>query len=238
LATSVVELEGEAGTRRRDILRIVAALGLLLALAATWKWTPLGDAVRPSELSETLGPRRYAWYMFPLTIAAFSLLGFLMVPVMGMVLTCGLVFGPWLGTLYALVGSLASAAAGFGAGRKLGRRSLERLLGPRVRKLTQRVAEDGVLAVYVIRKIPMPFTLVNMAIGASTIRFPDFLAGTALGMSPFVVVLSVGGAKLPELLADPSPRAIALVAATFLLPVPVAFALDVALKRRRRRTSA
>ena len=237
MATQVVELESAPGTRRRDILRLVVALAVLLLLAALWRWTPLGDVVRPAEISETLAPHRHAWYMFPLTIAGFTLLGFVLVPVMGMVLSCGLIFGPWLGTAYALIGSLASAAAGFGAGRRLGRAGLERLLGPRVRKLTDRVAEDGVLAVYVIRKIPMPFTLVNMAIGASRIRFLDFLAGTALGMSPFVVVLSVGGASLPRLLEDPSPRSLALVAATFLVPIPVAFALDAAIKRKRRRAA-
>ncbi len=220
--------------RRWEVLRVAAIVAGLLLLAAAWKWTPLREIIRPSRLSEWFGPYRYAWYAPPVTVAAFVTLGFVMVPVMGMVLACGLIFGPWLGSAYALAGSLGSAIAGYAAGRKAGRRTLERVLGRRARALGDRIAGDGAIAVYVIRKIPAPFTLVNMMIGASGIRFVDFLAGTILGMSPLVVVFSVAGANLPDLLSDPSPRLILLLAALLIVPIPIAFAVDAALKRRRR----
>ncbi|HEX7901259.1 MAG TPA: VTT domain-containing protein [Planctomycetota bacterium] len=232
----VARPEARPSTRRWEILRVVLVVAALLLLAGAWKWTPLSEVVRPSRLSEWFGPYRTAWYALPVTVAAFVVLGFLMVPVMGMVLACGLIFGPWLGTLYALPGSLSSAVAGYLAGRKIGRRTLERVLGRRVRALGDRIAGDGAIAVYLIRKIPAPFTLVNMVVGASGIRFVDFLAGTVLGMSPLVIVFSVGGAKLPELMEDPSPRMILLMAALLLIPLPIALAVDAALKRRRRRS--
>lgn len=223
-----------SSVRRWEFARLLLALLGLGLLAAAWKWTPLRDYASPTRLSEWLGPYREAWYALPAAVVAFTLLGFVMVPVMGMVLACGLIFGPILGSVYGLAGSLASAVAGFAAGRKLGRETLERALGPRARRLGERVAGDGVIAVYVIRKIPAPFTLVNMVIGASSVRFIDFLLGTILGMGPIVVVFSIGGANLPALLSDPSPRMIALMAALLLVPVPVAIAVDRAMKRRRR----
>ena len=220
--------------RRWEILRVIAVLAGLLLLAAAWKWTPLREIIRPARLSEWFEPYRYAWYALPVTVAAFVALGFVMVPAMGMVLACGLIFGPWLGTVYALAGTLSSAIAGFLAGRKLGRQTLERALGRRVRALGDKIAGQGAIAVYIIRKIPAPFTLVNLVIGASGIRFIDFLAGTILGMGPIVVVFSVCGANLPSLMSDPSPRMISLMVALLLVPVPIALAVDAALKRRRR----
>jgi uncharacterized membrane protein YdjX (TVP38/TMEM64 family) len=215
---------------RWEILRVAAILAGLLALAAAWKWTPLSEIIRPSRLSAWLSPYEHAWFALPGVIVAFAALGFVMVPVMGMVLACGLIFGPWQGSAYALCGALASAISGFAAGRRIGRDALERLLGPRVRKLGDRIAGDGVLAVYVIRKIPAPFTLVNMVIGASGIRFLDFLLGTILGMGPIVVVFSVGGASL----SNPSPRLLFLMIPLLLIPIPIALAVDAVLKRRRR----
>ena len=225
----------EGSIRRWEILRVAAVVAGLLLLAAAWKWTPLREIIRPSRLSGWFEPYRYAWYALPVTVAAFVTLGFVMVPAMGMVLACGLIFGPWLGSVYGLAGALSSAIAGYAAGRKLGRRTLERVLGCRVRALGDKIAGQGAIAVYVIRKIPMPFTLVNLVIGASGIRFIDFLAGTILGMGPIVIVFSVCGANLPELMSDPSPRVIGFMVALLLIPVPIALAVDAALKRRRRK---
>ena len=227
--------EGAVSVRSRELLRVVVILAVLLGLAAAWKWTPLREIIRPSRLSEWFGPYRGAWYALPVTVAAFVALGFVMVPVMGMILACGLIFGPWLGSIYALAGSLSSAVAGWAAGRKLGRETLERVLGRRVRALGDRLAGDGAFAVFVIRKIPAPYTLVNLVIGASGIRLFDFVAGTILGMGPIVVVFAVCGANLPELLSNPSARMILLMLALLLVPLPIALAVDAALKRRRRK---
>jgi phospholipase D1/2 len=239
IAPSKADASQEPGSapvaaRRWEILRVMMILAALLLFAAAWKWTPLREIIRPTRLSEWFGPYRGAWFALPVTIAAFVALGFVMVPAMGMVLACGLIFGPWLGSFYGLAGALSSAIAGWAAGRKLGRRTLERVLGRRARAVGDRIAGTGAIAVYLIRKIPAPFTLVNMVIGASGIRFVDFLAGTILGMGPIVIVFAVCGANLPDLLSDPSPRMISLMVALLLVPLPIALAVDAALKRRRR----
>ena len=38
------------------------------------------------------------------------------------------------------------------------------------------------LAVFFLRKIPFPFTLANIIVGASTVRYRDFVVGTLLGV--------------------------------------------------------
>jgi uncharacterized membrane protein YdjX (TVP38/TMEM64 family) len=219
-------------------VRAALAVALLLALAAAWAWTPLREVLEPGRVSAWLEPHRSAWYALPAVVLAFVLLGFVMVPAMGMVAVCGLAFGPLRGTLYALAGAMASAVAGYAAGRRLGRATLERLLGRTAGRLAARIRNDGTLAVYLIRKIPAPFTLVNLAVGASGIRFLDFVVGTLLGMGPIVAVIGVAAGRIPDLLDDPSAATLLPLAALLLVPLGIALAVDAALKRRRRRSPA
>lgn len=215
-------------------LRLAAGLVVLALLAAAWKWTPLRDLLAPQRISEWIAPHREAWYAFPLVVAAFVLLGLLMVSVLLLIVATGIAFGPWLGSLYALAGALASAAFGFALGRRAGMPFVERVAGPRVKLLREKVERNGTLAVYVLRKIPMPFLLVNMVIGASRIRFRDFMLGTLLGMGPIVVALAGFGYQLSRTVKDPTPGKIAIALGLLAVPFTIAVIVNQVLKRSRK----
>lgn len=172
-------------------LGIVTFIAVLLLLAGAWKWAPLGDWVRPERLSDWLEPHRARWYAGPVTVATFVLSGFVLVPMLALAFACGLAFGPWLGSVYAVAGSLSSAAVSFGVGRRLGRDRLKRLLGPRLERIHTTVVRRGFFAVFLVRKVPAPYTLVNLAAGSSGIGFRDFMLGTLFGTAPGVVLLCV-----------------------------------------------
>ena len=58
--------------------------------------------------------------------------------------------------------------------------------------IIERVEKNGVLWSFVVRLVPTgPFILVNLAAGVSTIRWPSFLLGTALGIIPKIVVVAL-----------------------------------------------
>ena len=64
------------------------------------------------------------------------------------------------------------------------------MLGERWRHGIEGVRKRGLLAVVTFRLLPVaPFTLVNLAAGASGIRFADFLVGTVIGLLPGLVLL-------------------------------------------------
>jgi uncharacterized membrane protein YdjX (TVP38/TMEM64 family) len=42
------------------------------------------------------------------------------------------------------------------------------------------------------------------------VRFPDYLAGTALGMAPGILVITLLGNQLGRVLSDPKPMELAL----------------------------
>ena len=55
-----------------------------------------------------------------------------------------------------------------------------------------------------------PFTFINLAAGASHVRFVDFLAGTFLGMAPGILVITLLGNQLSQVLSDPEPKQLGL----------------------------
>jgi phospholipase D1/2 len=209
----------------------VAGVAVFFALAlAAWAWTPVAE-VDPEQLSAWLRPYRHAWYALPLVLAVFVLLGLVLVPVMLLIAVTGLVFGPVLGPLYAMAGSLASASAGFAIGRWMGADRVEQIGGGPIARLIDGVRRNGTLAVFLVRKVPVPFTLANVAVGASAIRFRDFIVGTTLGMAAIIVALAGFGSQLTGLLHEPSAAALATAALFFAVPLTIAVLINRAMRR-------
>jgi phospholipase D1/2 len=169
-----------------------------------------------AEVSSWLEPHRRAWYGLPITMVGFVVLCF--VPVLVLIAATGAAFGPWLGPLYAMAGCLASASFGFALGRRLGRRRIERWSGGRVRWIADVLARNGTLAVFLLRKVPAPFLLANVVVGASAVRYRDFLIGTTLGMGAIVVALAGFSYQLTDAWRHPSTAA--LLRAGLFLAIP------------------
>jgi phospholipase D1/2 len=200
----------EKPTPRLKFGMVVALVALLLAgLGALWRFTDL------SELATVDGILDWAQSLadMPLGpligIAVYVVGGFVMFPVMVLIAATAIVLGPVLGFATALTGCLASAAALFWVGRLAGRRWVRRFGGRFVNKISRRLADQGILAVAVIRVIPVaPFSVVNVVAGASHLRFTDYLIGTVLGMAPGTLAFSLLGGQLERTLREPTPTSI------------------------------
>jgi uncharacterized membrane protein YdjX (TVP38/TMEM64 family) len=188
--------------------------------------------VDPQELSSWFQPYRHAWYALPLVVGGFVILGLVLVPVVLLITATGIVFGPVLGPLYAMAGSLASASAGFGIGRWMGAGRVEQLGGERIATLIHALRRNGTLAVFLVRKVPVPFTLANVVVGASAIRFRDFIIGTTLGMTAVVVALAGFGYQLTRLVHEPSAASVSAAALFIAVPLTIALLINRALRRR------
>ena len=215
----------------------IRPLGILLAaalLAAAWEFGPLKAYADPERLAAWVEPWRHAWYAAPVVILAYVVLGLVLVPLLLMVVVTGVVFGPAWGSALALTGALASGAAGFLLGRRLGKEAVDRLLGARARRISERLGRNGVLAVFLARKIPAPYTLANLVMGASRIRFRDFMIGSVLGLGGIVIVVAVAGHQ--AIVANESPPPGIWIGGALLLGIP--FVAAWALNRRLRRGAA
>jgi phospholipase D1/2 len=87
--------------------------------------------------------------------------------------------------------------------------------------------------VFFVRKVPAPFTLVNIVIGASTVRYSDFILGTLLGMGAIVIALAGFGYQLAQALRDPSPATLAAAALFVGVPLTLAWFVNRTLRRAR-----
>jgi phospholipase D1/2 len=209
-------------------LRVLAVLVVCALVAAVWKWLPTLDL---RDLSTWLEPHRHAWYALPMVMLLFIVLA--MVPVVLLIAATGLAFGPVLGPLYAMAGCLASGSVGFAIGRWMGRRRVEQLGGERIARISRALQQNGTLAVFFVRKVPAPFTLSNIVVGASSVGYRDFIVGTILGMGAFVIALAGFGFQLTKALRDPSPMTWVGAALFIGVPLTLAWLINRALRRAR-----
>lgn len=192
------------------IARFALELVAIAALAALWRWTPLHERFSPDLLVQlTASP------LAPLgTVGAYVAGGLTGVPITLLVLITALVFDEPLGPLWALAGALASALTTYAAGRLLGRHAVRRLAGRRLNRITRRLARRGVLAVALLRILPIAsYSLVNAVAGASYIRLRDFVLGTLLGLAPLVVLAFSLVDRARAAYHDPGPVTYASLAA-------------------------
>jgi uncharacterized membrane protein YdjX (TVP38/TMEM64 family) len=134
-------------------------------------------------------------------------------------------FAPLPGALYALAGALLSTTATYGAGRLLGRDTVRRLAGARLNAITRRLARRGAWSVALLRLLPIAgFSTVNVVAGASRVRLADLLAGTALGLAPWILLALTFVDRVRAVLNEPGPQSYALLAAdTALIVAAVLF---------------
>jgi uncharacterized membrane protein YdjX (TVP38/TMEM64 family) len=117
----------------------------------------------------------------------------------------------------------------------MGRRRVEQLGGERVARLSRVLQRNGTLAVFLVRKVPAPFTLANIVVGASSVAYRDFIIGTVLGMGAFVVALAGFGYQLTKAISDLSPAT--LIGAALFVSVPLTLAWFINRSLRRTRTA-
>ena len=171
-------------------------------------------------------------------LAAFLVGGAIAFPVNILILATAAAFGPWLGALYSAVGSMASALIMYFVGSRFGREALMRLLGERARRALQAVRQRGVLAVVTLRVVPVaPFTVINLAAGASAIGFADFLLGSLIGMLPGLALMSFLGDRIMSVFSDPSAGEIGILVLAVLAYIGLAFGAQALLSRRGGRRS-
>jgi len=212
-----------------DWLRVSAVVAVAALLVIAWQWLPI-EAWDLDQIAAWFAPYRYAWYALPLVMLAFIALA--LVPVLLLVAATGIAFGPVLGPIYAMAGCLASASAGFAIGRWMGLHRVERMGGgERIGRVSRALERNGTLAVFFARKVPVPFTLTNIVVGASSVAYRDLIVGTILGMGALVVALAGFGFQLTKALHDPSPATWGLAALFVGVPLTLAWFINRALQR-------
>lgn len=192
---------------------IVGAVVLLCAMALAWRYTPLSELINTEALARATDAFAQSPFAPLIVVAAYIAGGLLVIPVTAMIAVTGIVFGPLLGFIYALVAQTLSAMFIYFIGMKLGRTTVRRVAGKRINELSRRIAKRGLIAVVVVRMLPIaPFTIINLIAGASHIAFRDFVLGTIIGMAPGTLLLVLFIDRVIAAVRSPGPLTFALLA--------------------------
>lgn len=178
-----------AAARVRLVL-LVAVLGTVALVAL--RTGPDVAAIR-AFVADTgwIGPGAY--------VAAYALLTVALVPGTVLTLSGGLLFGIGGGSVLTVVGATLGATAAFLIARRAGRAAVDRLAGGRVARVDDWIAARGLVAVLTLRLVPLvPFNAANYAAGVTAVRVRHYVAGTAIGIVPGVVVYTVLGARAQD----------------------------------------
>ncbi len=131
----------------------------------------------------------------PVAVAIAAVLLCSLVPRTPISLVAGALFGAYAGAAWAFSAAVIAAAVTFAGGRWAGRDLLAERAGDRLRRLDSWIARRGLVAVVVVRLLPIaPFGLVGYAYGTSSVLFRHYILGTAIGSLPSAISYSVIGA--------------------------------------------
>ena len=122
-----------------------------------------------------------------------------LVPRTAILVACGVLFGAIGGGIVAVIAALVAAVATFGVGRCAGTRRARRAPGDRLARLDAWLTRRGLLAVTVVRMMPLaPYGLIGYAYGTTAVRRCNYLLGTVIGAAPSAFTYAALGAAVVQ----------------------------------------
>ena len=190
LRNVVSALSSTAGqvSRTRLLLTTLA----VAAVVAIVLLVPLPTAVQLRDWATSVGP----WFplVFFLAHVVVTVLPF---PRTAFTLAAGLLFGPALGVVIAVTASALSALLALLAVRALGWQLTSLVSHPALESVDARLRARGWAAVLSLRLIPVvPFSVLNYAAGASSVKVLPYLLATLAGLLPGTAAVVVLGDAL------------------------------------------
>jgi uncharacterized membrane protein YdjX (TVP38/TMEM64 family) len=190
----------QAAEASLDRLRIAGRVVVLVLIAAglAWAWSAR-SSLDPASIRETIANYPAAPLVFLLAHVIASLI---FIPRTVLAVAAGLLFGVWLGTLWAALGSVLGAVAGFWIARYVNGGFIVPESLPRLGPVLLKAERGGWRAVAALRLIPVvPHSLANYALGLTKLAVGPYALGSFLGQLPMTVAYVEFGAAGGRMMA-------------------------------------
>ena len=216
----------EPGRRplRGAALRFALMVGILAAAWFIYRESGLDQYLGADQINSLVETVR-GWWWAPLAlIGLWTVLSPLGIPATPMMLAGGVIFGPWLGTLYNLIGAALGGATSFFFAHVLGRDLIVHLLGEKGLARVERLLDHhGFSSLLNLRLLPIPFAVVNFGAALAGVRFSTYFVASTLGLAPMVFVLTFFYASLGSLTTSPDRSSLIWLVAALALMSGFAF---------------
>lgn len=120
-------------------------------------------------------------------VGIYTIRPLILFPATLLTVASGLIFGPWLGTLFTIVGENCSANFGFALSRWFGRKTVKSHLSSKVSRWDEKLQNNGISTVLTMRLLMLPFDAVNFGCGLTAIHQRDYAIGTFIGILPSLI---------------------------------------------------
>ena len=194
MATALRNVAAALSSTARQVSRTRLLLTMLAVAAVVTivVLVPLPTAVQLRDWVTSVGP----WV--PLAfLAAHVVVTVLPFPRTAFTLAAGLLFGPALGVVIAVTASTLSALLALLGVRALGWQLTSLVSHPALESVDARLRARGWAAVLSLRLIPVvPFSVLNYAAGASSVRVLPYLLATLVGLLPGTAAVVILGDAL------------------------------------------
>jgi uncharacterized membrane protein YdjX (TVP38/TMEM64 family) len=206
------------------LLAAVAAVAILATLL--WRFTSVAELVDPERLARQLDDLQQSpWAPFAFA-AAFPVLGLIVFPVTALSALVAFLFPPHIAIAISFSGIMMSAALLHWLGTRF-EKTVRSSLGSAVTKVDEALSDHGIVTIAAIRMIPLaPFTFVNLVAGALGVPFRDYMLGTALGLTPGMIIVSLFGKQAREFWHHPSTSGVLIGLGFALLWIGLTFGLQ------------
>jgi uncharacterized membrane protein YdjX (TVP38/TMEM64 family) len=179
-----------------SLLSVIKAIMLVLLILAVslvvWHNMP-PELFNPSWIEGFL---KEAGWLAPLVYMFLRVIAIVVtvVPNAPLDIAGGMLFGPFWGTIYALLGSEAGAVACFLLARRLGREAITRLLHRDI-TFCNRIARHQLAYIVLIARLEpvFSFALVSYGAGLTRMTLGAFALSTLIGMTPGTIILNYYG---------------------------------------------
>jgi len=109
-----------------------------------------------------------------------------------------ILFGTFKGLIFNLAGAMLGASLSFWVGRYLGRDFAASLVGDRLQKYDQKIADNGFATILYLRLVFFPFTPLNFGMGLTRVSFNQYFWGTFFGIIAGGFIMTFFFATLSE----------------------------------------
>lgn len=166
-------------------------------------------------------------------IVLYTIRPLIFFPATLLTISSGMLFGPVLGVIFTMIGENFSASFAFALARWFGRSWVASKENEFVKKWEEKLQQNGLVTVLILRMIMLPFDLVNYGCGLTSLKYRDYALGTAIGIMPTLIAYVLLGGSVS---ASNESKVMTLILS--LLFMALGLGLAIYLKRRPNNQTA